>query len=157
MEHSNDIKKEETFDDNSEKNKPIDHELERIRLKRMKKLIDQKKVQELQQNRAYNDKQKVETVLRIILTPAAYNYLNNIKNRDEDLFIKIKQTFLPPQILSQIDTLLIYMRKGMLRRGVITQTDIQQMERQILGIGSKITIKKRNHESTELSSFLKKA
>ena len=56
----------------------------------------------------------------------------------------------------QFNTLVLYLQQGLLRPGIISKTDILFMERKILGIGSKITVKKRNQESTDLNSFLRK-
>jgi hypothetical protein len=62
---------------------------------------------------------------------------------------------MPPELLNEIDLLLQYHSQGMLKYGVIPLIEIQYLERQILGIGPQITIKKRHQDSKSLNSFLK--
>jgi hypothetical protein len=132
-----------------------DHELEKIRLKRMQKVIDLKKRNELKKQIVTNNSEKINAVLKVLLASDAYYYLSEIKKRDENLFIRMRNSILPPSVMQQIDLLFSYLNQGMLRPGIISITDIQYIERQILGISSKITIKKRNQESKDLNSFLR--
>ena len=141
----------------SDKSQEVDHELERIRLKRMQNILRFQQQKKQENNSVQSFQKKIRTILNVILTPDAHAYLSDIEKRDSTLFTKIRNMILPSHITSQIDTLLMYFNRGMLRRCVITMTDIQYVERQILGIGTKITVKKSNSESTDLSSFLRKA
>ena len=157
MENSNSKDSANTSTSGSEKSKEIDHELERIRLKRMQSVLRFQQQKKQEQNSVQTFQNKIRTILNVILTPDAHAYLSDIETRDRTLFTKIRNMILPSQITSQIDTLLMYFNRGMLRKGVISMVDIQYIERQILGIGTKITVKKSNSESTDLSSFLRKA
>lgn len=156
MENSNSKDGTNTSNSKSEKPQETDHELERIRLKRMQNVLrfQQQKKQENDSVQSFQN--KIRTILNVILTPDAHAYLSSIETRDSTLFTKIRNMILPSHITTQIDTLLMYFNRGMLRRGVISMIDIQYIERQILGIGTKITVKKSNRESTDLSTFLRK-
>ena len=157
MDNSNSKGGTNTGTSESDKSKETDHELERIRLKRMQNVLRFQQQKKQENNSVQTIQNKIRTVLNVILTPDAHAYLSDIETRDSTLFNKIRNMILPSHITTQIDTLLMYFNRGMLRRGVITMTDIQYVERQILGIGTKITVKKSNSESTDLSSFLRKA
>lgn len=143
---------------NSDSTEEIDHELEKIRLKRMQSLLKQKQLQSQQAESSgmdFNIEDKVRMVLQVIMTPEAYRYLLEIKDRDINVHQRIQQIMLPPQIMAQLDLLVQYASRGMLRQNMIDKIQIQQLERKILGIGPKITVKKRDGESTDLNSFLK--
>ena len=139
-----------------ESSSDMDHELEVLRLKRLQQIMALKKQKETEQKTIGSISQKIEIIMRVILTADAYTYLKTIKQRDEQVYNRIMNELLPPDVLNEIDTLLMYYRQGMLRSGVIDLIEIQYLERQILGIDSQITIKKRNQESTSLGSFLRK-
>ena len=156
MDNSNSKDGTNTGTSESDKPQETDHELERIRLKRMQNVLRFQQQKKQENNSVQTIQNKIRTVLNVILTPDARAYLSDIETRDSTLFTKIRNMILPSQITSQIDTLLMYFNRGMLRKGVISMVDIQYIERQILGIGTKITVKKSNHESTDLSSFLRK-
>lgn len=156
MENSNSKDSVNSGTTGTEKSKEIDHELERIRLKRMQSVLRSQQQKKQEQNSVQSFQNKIRTILNVILTPDAHAYLSSIETRDSTLFTKIRNMILPSHITTQIDTLLMYFNRGMLRKGVISMIDIQYIERQILGIGTKITVKKSNRESTDLSSFLRK-
>lgn len=133
-----------------------DDELHRIRMQKMQEILKKKKLAEQRSKRVElpTDK-KMDQILAILLAPNANYYLNAIKERNYDLYIKIRQKIFPPQIMSELDLLMQYLQQGMIRRGVISVIEIQQIERQILGIGSTITIKKQGQDAKSLTNFLK--
>ncbi|MHA1820512.1 MAG: hypothetical protein ACTSU2_00495 [Promethearchaeota archaeon] len=135
-----------------------DEELKMLRLKRMQELLKRKQLYEKQKEQRANVldiNTKIDMIVKAILTPDAYQYLMGIKERDSNLYHRIRGIIIPPQIINEIDALMYYMRQGRLRTGVVNKTEIQIIERKLLGIGPQITIKKRNEESKSLSSFLK--
>ncbi|TFG20422.1 MAG: hypothetical protein EU530_03415 [Promethearchaeota archaeon] len=132
----------------------VDHELEKIRLKRMESLLRQQQ-QSQRPNTSYTQQDKIRMVLQAIMTPEAFRYYLSIKDRDENLANRILQIVLPPTVMRELDLLIQYLSQGMLRSNIIDMLQIQQLERKILGIGPKITVKKRDGESTDLNSFLK--
>lgn len=134
----------------------MDDELRRIRMEKMQEILKQNKLAEQQSQRAeMPTDNKMDQILAILLAPNANRYLSAIKERNYDLYIKIRQKIFPPQIMSELDLLMQYLRQGMIRRGVISVIEIQQIERRILGIGSSITIKKQGQDAKTLSNFLK--
>ncbi len=137
-------------------NKDEDFELKRLRMKKLQKIMEQKKRQE-QQNKQKNLSMadKEDMLLNVILDPQAQAYLEAIKQRNLELYNKIRTQLFPPQITSKIDVLIHYLRRGMIRQGIIDRLTIQHLERKLLGIKSQIKIKKRGEEMTSLDSFLK--
>ena len=133
-----------------------DDELRRIRMQKMQEILKQNKLAEQRSQRAeMPTDNKIDQILAILLAPNANQYLSAIKERNYDLYIKIRQKIFPPQIMSELDLLMQYLRQGMIRRGVISVIEIQQIERKILGIGSSITIKKQGQDAKTLTNFLK--
>ena len=134
----------------------MDDELRRIRMQKMQEILKQKKLAEQRSQRVeLPTDNKMDQILAILLASNANQYLSAIKERNYDLYIKIRQKIFPPQIMSELDLLMQYLRQGMIRRGVISVIEIQQIERKILGIGSSITIKKQGQDAKTLSNFLK--
>jgi hypothetical protein len=93
--------------------------------------------------------------LQVLLAPAARNYLAQIHENNVSAYNQIRQILFPPQIIAEIDQLIYYLRNGMIRQGVITLVEIQRLERKVLGIESRITVKRQGHEATSLSSYMK--
>ncbi|MHA1562009.1 MAG: hypothetical protein ACTSPA_07760 [Promethearchaeota archaeon] len=133
-----------------------DEELNRIRRQKMQEILDKNRQAEQRSQRVEMpiDK-KMDQILAVLLAPNANQYLSIIKERNYELYSKIRQKIFPPKIMPELDLLLQYLRQGMIRRGVISLIEVQQIERQVLGIGSTITIKKQGHDAKSLSNFLK--
>ncbi|MHA1719737.1 MAG: hypothetical protein ACTSWX_09170 [Promethearchaeota archaeon] len=133
-----------------------DDELRRIRMQKMQDILRQKKLAEQRsQRKELPVDKKMDQILAVLLAPNASQYLNAIKEKNYDLFVKIRQKIFPPKLMPELDLLIHYLRQGMIRRGVISLIEIQQIERQILGIGPRITIKKQGEDAKSLTSFLK--
>lgn len=135
-----------------------DLELERIRMEKMKALMkaqEMKRLQEERQKRQPTLTDKIEALLNVILEPQALQYLTAMKTNRNEVYQKVIMNLLPPEIISEIDTLMQYLASGLIRRGVVSLTDVQFTERRVLGIESQIVVKKRDHEVQSLTSYLK--
>jgi DNA-binding TFAR19-related protein (PDSD5 family) len=135
-----------------------DFELERIRMEKMKALMkaqEMKRLQEERQKRQPTLTEKIEALLNVILEPQALQYLTMMKNSRNEVYQKVIVNLLPPEIISEIDTLMQYLASGLIRRGVVSLIDVQFTERKVLGIESQIVVKKRDHEVQSLTSYLK--
>ncbi len=133
-----------------------DLELQRLRMEKMQQLMQAKKSAEARANRkVYSLADKIDLLLGVLLTPEAARYLKAVKQNKISVYNGIRQLLFPPQITSEIDMLISYYQQGMIRRGSVSLTEIQIMERKMLGVGTNITIKKQGHDATTLGSYLK--
>jgi len=133
-----------------------DMELKRIRLQKMQELMRQKQEAEARAKQKIPTIQdKIDMLLRVLMQPAALQYLNEIRTRNLSLYNQIRASFFPAEIMAEIDILIQYLRQGLIRTGIISLDEVQLLERQILGISSSITVKKQGEKATSLSSFLK--
>jgi len=133
-----------------------DLELQRLRMQRMQSMLKQKQQAEQQsQHKIPTLADKIDAVMQVLLDPNALQYLLTIKQRNIQAYNGIRQKLFPPEIIAEIDLLMQYLQQGMIRKGVVTITEIQQLERQVLGIGSTITIKKQGEDAKPLGSYLK--
>lgn len=137
-------------------NSDDDIELQRLRMERMQQILKAKQEAQLKAERKEPTlADKIDQLINVLFQPPALQYFNQIKSRNVQAYNKIRTMLFPADIVSEIDSLLMYLRQGMIRRGIIDLTEIQLMERQALGIESSITIKKQGEKATSLSSFLK--
>ncbi len=135
-----------------------DLELERIRMEKMKAMMkaqEMKRMQEERQKRQPTLTDKIEALLNVILEPQALQYITTMKTTRNEVYQKVIMNLLPSDIISEIDTLMQYLASGLIRRGVIGLTEVQFVERKVLGIESQIVVKKRDHEVQSLTSYLK--
>ena len=131
------------------------HELEKIRMRKMKAIIDAKKQQEFAKDRVISISEKVEYVLKVVLAPEAYNYLNSIKGKEPNVYRAIYNELINPDVIQSIDYLLtiIQQRGGVPKK--IPLDAIIYLERKVKGIRSKIQVK-RGDDLMDLGSFLTK-
>ena len=131
------------------------HELEKIRMKKMRALMEAKKRQEAAQERVISVSDKIDFVLRVVLAPEAYNHLINIKNNEPYVYQAMYNELISPDVVQNIDYLMaiIQSRGGVPRR--IPLDAIIYLERKAKGIKSKIQVK-RGDDMMDLSSFLSK-
>ena len=137
-----------------------DDELAALRRKKMAELISRQQQdklrQEVQQNVSAALEQKIEFCMSFLLKPDAYAYLNNIKTTNAQVYQRIKDLLFPAEVLLRLDLLIANIRTGRVPRGDIWLVDIQQIERDLLGIKSSISYKKRgDKERVDLSSLFK--
>ena len=131
------------------------HELEKLRLKKMKALMEAKKREEAALEKRVSIGDKLEYILKIVLSPDAYSYLNNLKQNEPNVYSRIYSELISPDVVENIEYLLsiIRLRGGVPRK--IPKDAIIYLERKVKGIKSKIQVK-RGDELLDLSSFLSK-
>jgi hypothetical protein len=135
-----------------------DFELERIRLEKMKAMMKAQEMRKIQEERAKNQPtlaDKLDMLLNVLAEPQASQYLAMIKQRNIEVYNKIRMNLLPPQIMQEIDELMMYLARGQIRRNIIGLTEVQQLERKILGIESQIIVKRRDQDAQSLTTYLK--
>jgi len=140
----------------SENDHNIDqHELEKIRMRKMRVLMEAKKRKETAQERSVSIYEKIDFVLKVVLAPDAYTYLNNLKTNEPPVYQNIYNELISPDVVQSIDYLLaiIQQRGGIPRK--IPLDAIIHLERKVKGIKSKIKVK-RGDNMMDLSSFLSK-
>ncbi|MHA2008126.1 MAG: hypothetical protein ACXABO_17845 [Promethearchaeota archaeon] len=131
------------------------HELEKIRMRKMKAMVEAKKRQEVANKQVVSISEKIEYVLKIVLAPDAYNYFNDIKTKEPNVYRAIYNELISPDVIQNIDYLLAIIQQ---RGGVgkqIPADAIIYLERKIKGIKSKIQVK-RGDDMMDLGSFLTK-
>ena len=137
--------------DDSEK-----HELEKLRLKKMKALMDAQKRQQATQERVISITDKVLYVLRVVLAQDAFTYLEKIKLNEPIVYQAIYNELVSPDVIHNIDYLIaIINRQGGVPRRIPLDAIIY-LERKIKGIKGKIQVKKGDGEMMDLGSFLTK-
>ena len=131
------------------------HELDKIRMRKMKALMEAKKRKEAAQERSVSIYEKIDFVLKVVLAPDAYTYLNNLKENEPPVYQNIYNELISPDVVQSIDYLLalIQQRGGIPRK--IPLDAIIYLERKVKGIKSKIQVK-RGDDMMDLSSFLSK-
>ncbi|MBD3188453.1 hypothetical protein GF325_16600 [Candidatus Bathyarchaeota archaeon] len=138
----------------------MDDELEALRRKKMKEMLARHQKMQAEKEYKENSKimmqQNIRNALAYLLAPNAYEYLGNIKEKNKRLYDTIISRLFPPEIMLKLDSLLYAINIGRVPRGVIPLIEIQHLEREILGIKSTISYKKRGEkERTDLSSLFK--
>ncbi|MHA1680208.1 MAG: hypothetical protein ACTSUE_04320 [Promethearchaeota archaeon] len=138
----------------------IDDELAALRRKRMAEMMKQQQVmkleKEIEENAGAIFEQKLQAAISFLLAPEAYTYLQNMKQRNKRVHDVIINRLFPPEVMMSIDKLLYVIRLGRVPRGIISIVEIQQLEREILGIKSSISYKKRGEkERVKISSLFK--
>ncbi len=140
----------------SENNNDIDqHELEKIRLRKMKAIVEAKRRNETIQKGVVSISDKIDFVLKVVLAPDAYNYLNKIKEREPHVYQKVYGELISPDVVTSIDYLIsIIQRRGGIPRKIPLDAIIY-LERKVKGIRSKIQVQ-RGNEIMDLGSYLTK-
>jgi len=132
-----------------------DFELQRLRMQRMQALLQQKEMAEKQAaQKTLTLADKIDRLLPVLLASDAFQYLTQIKKNSPQVYQNILTQVFPPEIRQEMDLLMTYLQQGMIRRGIISLTEIQYFERQALGIKSSITIKKQGEDAKSLSSYM---
>ncbi|TXT65672.1 MAG: hypothetical protein BAJALOKI1v1_400022 [Promethearchaeota archaeon] len=132
-----------------------DHELNKIRMKKMRQLMDAKKQQEDVKKYQTSTEDKVEFVLRTVLAPEAYQHLTQLKQNEPQVYHYIMNELVGQDVLQKIDLLIMLIRQ---RGGVARQIPLDvivYLERKAKGIKSTIRVK-RGDEVLDLGSYLKK-
>ncbi len=131
------------------------HELEKIRRRKMKAAMEVKKRQEAAKERNVSISDKLEYVLKIVLAPEAYSYLSNIRIKEPTVYQSIYNELISADVIQNIDYLLAILRQqgGVPRK--IPLDVVILLERKAKGIRSKIQVK-RGDDLMDLGSFLTK-
>ncbi len=137
-----------------------DDELAALRRKRMAQLLSQQKEQEIQKELRSNAdlmlERKIDLSISHLFTPQAVAYLNHIRANNQALHNQIRGILFPIEVVASIDVLLQRIQAGYVPRGVISEIDIQQIERELLGVRSSISYKKRgDKERVDIGSLFK--
>ena len=129
------------------------HELDKIRMKKIRSLMEAQKKKQAFQERISNLWEKVDYILKVVLMPDAYNHLINIKANEPQIYQKVINELVSHEVLENIDYLLAVISKqgGVPRR--IPLDVIVHLERLAKGIKSKIQVKRKD-ELMDLGSYL---
>jgi len=132
------------------------HELEKLRMKKMKALMDAQKRQQATQEREVSISDKILYVLKVVLAPDAFSYFERIKSNEPMVYQAIFNELVSPDVISNIDYLIaIINRQGGVPRKIPLDAIIY-LERKVKGIKGKIQVKKGDGEMMDLGSFLTK-
>ena len=132
------------------------YELDKIRLKKMKALLDAKKMQQVNQERAGNIYEKIDYILRAVLHPSAYSHLAKLKTEEPGVYQRIFNELITPDVYQSVDYLIAVIRQ---QGGVPRQIPLDAiilLERKIKGVKSSIKVKQGNGEIMDLGSYLTK-
>jgi DNA-binding TFAR19-related protein (PDSD5 family) len=140
----------------SEKNENEEYELEKIRMKKLQALMEAQKRNQTSQEKVTNIWEKVDYILKAVLMPDGYNYLNQLKMNEPQVYNWIINELISPDVIENIDYLLaiISQRGGVPRR--IPKDVIILLERKAKGIKSKIQVKQGDGDIMDLRSYLSK-
>jgi len=132
------------------------HELEKIRLKKMKALMDTQNQRKHMQERVYSITEKVVYVLKAVLAPDAFSYFEKMKTNEPMVYQAIYNELISPDVVMNIDYLIaIINRQGGIPRRIPLDAIIH-LERKIKGIKGKIQVKKGDGKMMDLGSYLTK-
>ncbi len=137
------------------KEKMDDHELDKIRRKKMQELLNKKKRQEQTQNYHVSLEDKVDFVLKTVLQQDAYQHLTRLKENEPKVYQYIRSELVGQDVVQSIDLLIMLIQRqgGVSRK--IPRDVIIYLERKAKGIKSKIQVK-RGDEMMDLGSYIKK-
>lgn len=140
----------------SEKNENEEYELEKIRMKKLQALMEAQKRNQTSQEKVTTIWEKVDYILKAVLMPDGYTYLNQLKMNEPQVYNWIINELISPDVIENIDYLLaiISQRGGVPRR--IPKDVIILLERKAKGIKSKIQVKQGDGDIMDLRSYLSK-
>ena len=141
---------------NDSNNDAEQYELEKLRMKKMKTLLEAQKRQQANQERVISINEKIIYVLRVVLAPDAFSYFEKIRTNEPRVYQAIFNELVSPDVISNIDYLIaIINRQGGVPRKIPLDAIIY-LERKIKGIKGKIQVKKGDGEMMDLGSYLTK-
>ncbi|MHA2270097.1 MAG: hypothetical protein ACXAB8_20085, partial [Promethearchaeota archaeon] len=80
-------------------------------MKKMQAMIEAKKRQEAVKERVVSMSDKLDFVLKVVLAPEAYNYLNKIKTNEPNVYQAIYNELISPDVIRNIDYLIAIIRQ----------------------------------------------
>jgi len=141
---------------NDSNNDAEQYELEKLRMKKMKTLLEAQKRQQANQERVLSINDKIIYVLRVVLAPDAFSYLEKIRTNEPMVYQAIFNELVSPDVINNIDYLIaIINRQGGVPRKIPLDAIIY-LERKIKGIKGKIQVKKGDGKMMDLGSYLTK-
>jgi DNA-binding TFAR19-related protein (PDSD5 family) len=117
--------------------------------------MEAKKRNEAVQERVVSISEKIDFILKVVLTQDAYNRLSNLRSNEPNTYQAIYNELISPDVVQNIDYLLAIIRS---RGGIPKQIPLDviiYLERKVKGIKSKIKVQ-RGDDIMDLSSFLSK-
>ena len=141
----------------SQENKDDDtHELNAIRMKKMKALMEAQKRKEAFQKQTMSVWEKVDYVLKVVLMPDAYSRFSNLKENEPQVYQRIFNELVSNDVVQNVDYLMavISQQGGVPSR--IPLDVIIYLERKAKGIKSKIQVKQGDGDMMDLGSYLSK-
>ena len=141
----------------SQENKDDDkHELNVIRMKKMKALMEAQKQKEAFQKQAMSVWEKVDYVLKVVLMPDAYSRFNKLKENEPQVYQVVFNELVSNDVVQNVDYLMavISQQGGVPSR--IPLDVIIYLERKAKGIKSKIQVKQGDGKMMDLGSYLTK-
>lgn len=140
----------------SERKENDKHELEKIRMKKLKALMEAQKRNQASQEKVTSIWEKVDYILRAVMMPDAYTYLNYIKTNDPQVYQRIINELITPDVIENLEYLLAAISQGGGVASRIPKEVIIYLERKAKGIKSKIQVKQGDGEMMDLRSYLSK-
>jgi DNA-binding TFAR19-related protein (PDSD5 family) len=141
---------------NEHNNDDEQHELEKLRMRKMKALMDAQKRHQVTQERVVSFNDKVLYVLRVVLAPDAFSYLERINSNEPMVYQAIFNELVSQDVIANIDYLIaIINRQGGVPRKIPLDAIIY-LERKVKGIKGKIQVKKGDGDMMDLGSYLTK-
>lgn len=132
-----------------------EYELNKIRMNKMRLLMEAKKKQEQAQQQSVSIYDKIDYVLKLVLMPEAYEHLSMIKKKEPNVYQFIFDKLVGQDVVNSIDYLIALIKEqGRVARKIPLDVIIL-LERQAKGIKSKIQVK-RGDDMIDLGSYLKK-
>jgi DNA-binding TFAR19-related protein (PDSD5 family) len=132
------------------------HELEKIRLRKMKALMETQKQQQAAKEKFLSISEKIDYVLRTVLDPAAYSYFNDLRKKEPNVYQAIYNELISPDVIQEIDYLVAIINQRGSGPRKIPLDAIIYLERKIKGIKGSIKVKQGNGEMMDLGSYLTK-
>jgi len=133
-----------------------DDDLDAIRKKKMAQFLNMKKQQEAQKDIGRDFAFKIELVLKAVFQPDAWAYLQQIRKTNPAVAQQIVDEFVTPEVQMKLDMIMALISQGRIQQQIVPIDEIQYLERQIMGVKSRIQVKRRGEkEAVDLSSFLK--
>ncbi|MHA1688837.1 MAG: hypothetical protein ACTSYC_08915 [Promethearchaeota archaeon] len=137
------------------RNKEDTYELDRIRMQKIKELLEAQKRKQQKEELKSSFQDKIEYLLRVVLDPEAYTYFNKLKQAEPWVYQRIYNELISPDVIRNIDYLLaIIARQGGVPRRIPVDV-IMYLERKVKGIKGTIKVK-RGDEILDLGSYLTK-
>ncbi|MFW9770965.1 MAG: hypothetical protein ACFFFB_13920 [Candidatus Heimdallarchaeota archaeon] len=142
---------------NENNNNDEEHEIEKIKLRKMQAFMEAKKREEAIKNRVVTITEKIDFILRSVLAPDAYSYLSNLKEKEPMIYQQIFNHLVSPDVIQNADYLIAIIRqRGSVPRRIPLDIIIY-LERKVKGIKGKIQVKKGDGEVMDLGSYLTKS